>query len=89
MIKGMTESGFAYELEESVLDDYELLEDLCAIDKGENARIVAVTRKLLGDEQLSRLKEHLRDADTGRVPAKRMFEEFGEILSGVKAGKNS
>lgn len=35
MVKGITESGFEFELDEEILDDYELLESLCDIDNGD------------------------------------------------------
>mgnify|MGYP000668221215 CR=1 FL=1 len=36
MIKGTTKSGFNYTIQEGALDDYELLEELREIDKGEH-----------------------------------------------------
>lgn len=88
MIKGTTESGFDYTIKEEALDDYELLEELRKIDKGDTGQLVDVMEKILGTEQKEQLKEHVRD-ETGRVPMKRMFDEIGEILRGDRQGKNS
>lgn len=87
-MKGKTTSGFEYELDESALDDYELLEDLCELDEGNASKTISVFNRLLGKEQKDRLKEHLRSKN-GRVPASKMMNEMGEIFNSVKEGKNS
>lgn len=86
-MKGITSSGFEYNLDETALDDYELLEDLCELDNGNTARTISALNRLLGIEQKDRLKEHLRE-ENGRVPASKMMIEMGEIFNSVKAGKN-
>lgn len=87
-MKGKTKSGFEFCIEEEVLDDYELLEDLCAIDEGETNKIPKVAIRILGDEQVKRLKDHIR-GENGRVSALKMGEAIGEILTGCNEGKNS
>ena len=86
-MKGTTSSGFEYNLDETALDDYELLEDLCELDNGNTARTISALNRLLGTEQKDRLKEHLRE-ENGRGPASKMMIEMGEIFNSVKAGKN-
>ncbi len=88
MVRGITESGFEYELEDGVLDDYELLETLCAIDKGDYSNITTMVDTLLGTKQREALKAHLR-AETGRVSAKAVLKEVMEIFRNTKQGKNS
>lgn len=88
MIKGKTKRGFEFHIEEEVLDDYEILEDLCAIDEGEVNKIPKVAIKILGDEQIKKLKDHIR-GENGRVSALKMGEAIGEILTGCNEGKNS
>ena len=87
MKTGTTASGFAYSLDEDVMDDYELLEMFCEIDAGNNSLITKAAKQLLGEEQLSALKEHLRN-EKGKVPATKMVEEITQILSENKEGKN-
>lgn len=87
MMTGVTKRGFEYTLDEEALDDYELLEMLCEIDRGNNALITIAAAQLLGAEQLASLKEHLRN-EKGKVPASAMIEEITQILSGTKDGKN-
>ncbi len=88
MITGTTESGFEYKLDEESMDDYELLENLCAIDNGDSSKITASARQLLGEEQLKALKEHVRN-EKGRVSASKMINEITQILGGNRTGKNS
>nr|DAZ49578.1 MAG TPA: hypothetical protein [Caudoviricetes sp.] len=86
-MKGITSSGFEYNLDETALDDYELLEDLCELDNGNTARTISALNRLLGTEQKDQLKEHLRE-ENGRVPASKMMVEMAEIFNSVKEGKN-
>ena len=88
MIKGTTKSGFDYTVQEEALDDYELLEELREIYKGNTSLVVDAIEKIIGPEQKEQLKEHVRD-EAGRVSIKRMFDEIGEILRGNQEGKNS
>lgn len=87
MITGKTKSGFEFQLEDDALDDYELLEELCDIDNGEITKIPHVSVMLLGNDQMNALKEHIR-GENGRVSAKKMAGEIGEILTKSKEGKN-
>ncbi len=87
MIKGKTSSGFEFELDDDVLDDYELLENLQKVDEGEESRMVKVVDILLGEKQKERLKDHVR-TEKGRVSAKRLLEEVSEIFQSSNAGKN-
>lgn len=87
-MKSVTKSGFEFEIDDECLDDYELLEDLCEIDNGNNAKIVEVVDRILGKEQKDRLKDHLRGKN-GRVTATKMGEAIEEIMKATKAGKNS
>lgn len=86
MIKGKTESGFEFEVEEEVTDDYEFLELLCKVDNGEVNLIPKVADELLGIEQKKALMDHLRE--NGRVSAKKMGEAIGEIMTSFGQGKN-
>ena len=88
MIKGKTESGFEYKIEEEALDDYELLEDLAALDGGEVGKVFAVADRFMGKEQHVALKEHIRGKN-GRVSAKKMLNEITEIMKSNQTGKNS
>lgn len=87
MLRGKTESGFAYEIDEEVMDDYDFLEILCKIDDGDTALTVKMVDMLLGEKQKEELKKHLR-TENGRVSAKKMLAEVMEIFRATKEGKN-
>lgn len=87
MIEGKTDSGFVYSIEKKRLDNYELLEVITEVD--ENPTLIPKALKLLlGQEQASALKEHVRDKD-GIVPAEKMVEELGNIFQNQAQTKNS
>lgn len=87
MITGETNSGFKFEIEESALDDWELLSALSEVDDGNMKMITKIPEMLLGKEQAKALKEHLRN-EKGRVPASAMTAAIGEILNSSKELKN-
>lgn len=87
MITGTTSSGFAFELEDDVLDDYELLEVLHKVDNGEESYVVEMVDMLLGYEQKNRLKEHIKNTNR-RVSASKMMDEVAEIFNATQKGKN-
>ena len=80
MKSGITATGFEFEIEDEVLDDYELLEILTDIDAGDLTVVPKMVDMLLGNEQKKKLKEHVR-ATTGRVSTKAMMDEIALILS--------
>lgn len=87
MLTGKTKSGFEFEIDEEILDDYDFLELLCRIDEGESALVIKMVDRLLGAEQKEKLKNHVK-TETGRVSAKRLLEETMEIFNATKEGKN-
>lgn len=87
MIKGKTESGFSFEIEEEELDDIELLELLA--DVGTNPLLIPkIVAKILGPDQKKALYDHVRDKN-GRASTTKVSEEFAEILASTKQLKNS
>lgn len=77
-IKGKTQSGFAYEIEEARLNNYELLEAIGELE--DNPMVISkMVIMLLGKEQTNQLKDHLRDEE-GLVPVEKMTEEITEIF---------
>ena len=88
MITGKTESGFAFEIEDEALDDYELLEALILVDAGQKAKIFDVVNLLFGEAQQKALRDHVR-TPSGRVSAKRMAAETMEVFKACNQAKNS
>ena len=87
MKKGKTSTGFKYQLEENTFDDYELLEVLRQIDKGESGKIVDMVDIMFSEEQKEALKNHVRE-ENGKVPASKLIKEVMEIFHNEKEGKN-
>lgn len=82
MIKGKTKTGFKFEIQEEIANDYEFIENLSQID--EHPEIYPkILKSTLGEVQYEALKNHVRD-ETGKVPLDKITEEFGDILSNSK-----
>lgn len=86
MLKGKTNSGFEYEISDSTLNDYELLELFAEVDT-KPILIVKIVNKMLGIDGKKRLADHLRLED-GTVPIDKMTSEVMEIMKSGKT-KNS
>lgn len=88
MIKGKTQTGFEYELNEKVLNNYELVENIAEIEENPLA-ITTIVKQLLGKDGTERLKEHIRD-ENGIVTTDRMMKEIVDIFQNSgKETKNS
>ena len=66
MIKGKTESGFNFKIDEATFNDMELLELLVDADNGNYLAISKVLDIILGQDQKKKLYDHVRN-DNGRV----------------------
>ena len=88
MITAKTESGFSIELEESALDNMEVLDALSDLDEGNPLAMSRLVVKLLGKDGKKRLYDHLRTED-GRVPASAVESAIMELFQSTNAGKNS
>lgn len=86
MIEGKTKRGFDYILSDDVLDDWDLLESLTKLDKGDTSAIVDVSVRLLGEEQYQMMKDFLRK--NGKLKASDFVQEISEILVSSKETKN-
>lgn len=76
-----TKSGFEIDLDESVLDNMELVDALA--EASENDIFVSkIINILLGKDGKKRLYEHLRNKK-GVVPASKVAEEIDEIFKAL------
>ena len=79
VVKGKTKTGFEFELDTELIDDYEVLEMYEDIkDTGLGAR--KLLTRLIGEDGYNRLKEHCRKKD-GTISAKRIGHEMNDIIS--------
>lgn len=86
MIKGITKSGFKFEISDRALDDYELLELMADVDS--NPLLVPkVYEKLLGKKQKENLIEFLKKKD-GYASTEKMSKILEEILKSNQKVKN-
>lgn len=91
-VKGVTSTGFQYEVEIARIDNMEFIERIADMaEMEENGEEIAATIKLmqdvLGKEQKKRLYDHVR-TEEGNVPILAVSKEFEEILqaAGAKIG---
>ena len=84
IMEGKTKSGFKYRVDEDVNDDMELLEGFISLDNGDMTSLPKCIISLLGEDQKKALYDHCRSKKTGRVSAKQVMAEVGEILNGVR-----
>lgn len=88
MITAKTKSGFEIELEESSLDNMELVDTLDEMNEGNPLAISRLVPLLLGKEGKKKLYDHLRTPE-GRVPVVAFGAAIGELIRSFSAGKNS
>lgn len=81
VITGKTKTGFEYEIDKKILNDYELLEEIDNIGKNPLI-IIRLLKRLLKEEQLEKLKEHIRNEE-GIVPIDKMEKELEDIFNGI------
>ena len=87
MIKGITSTGFKFEIEDDVLDDWNILKYLKKIDEGEIEYIIDVVPLLLVKEQEEKLEKHSKELE-GRIRMTSMAKEISEIMESGKDLKN-
>lgn len=86
MIKGKTETGFEFKIEDEVLNDYELLELFAEVD--ENPLLVPkLVKIILGEEQKNKLIEHVR-GENGKAAVDKIAMELQNILTSGTETKN-
>ena len=77
-IRGVTSTGFAFEITKERLENYELLEAIAEVDTNP-AVLPKVVKLMLGDKSED-LKNHVRAAE-GIVPLDKIGNEIREIFT--------
>ncbi|MBS4769665.1 hypothetical protein KG090_00620 [Carnobacteriaceae bacterium zg-ZUI240] len=77
-MKGVTSSGFQFEIDSQNLNNYELLESIVDMED-EPTLIIKVLRLLLGKEGAKNLKEHVREKN-GFVDMSKVMSEVEDIF---------
>jgi hypothetical protein len=80
----VTVRGEEWKVGKEVLDDFELLDDLNALDQRDDAtRMPSVLRRFLGDEQWTKAMNLLRDKETGRVKIETGSEFVWDLVAAL------
>ena len=80
-----TASGFTVEINETALNDIELLEAFQGMDNGDIMQVTFVVSKLFPGKK-KELYDHLRKED-GTVPITDVAKEVADIIGALKDGK--
>ena len=92
-MKVTTKSGFKFEIDERVIEDYRMIEALKKADNTDDPGemlngTVEVVNLVFGADK-ARLMEHIKGQNDGFVPTSAMREELDSVFARVKALKNS
>lgn len=85
MIKGKTKSGFKYEIDEKILNDYRFFELISEIDD-KPYKAPKLVETMLGKEQKDKLLAHVEK--DGHVDSKDVMKEIEDIFTNTKELKN-
>lgn len=92
MIKGKTKTGFKFEIDERLAEDWRLLEAITLADsRNVTERVKGTTTvvdMLLGKNK-NQLMEHIMKLHDGYVPTTALTDELASMLSSIKELKNS
>lgn len=77
-----TSTKFVCEIDDDIMDDWELLDAYADVFSGKPFANAKIPHFLFSDKDLSALKAHCRK-ENGRVSAKAMDSEVGEIVKQV------
>lgn len=75
--------GFVLSIDETALDDMELIDELVSMSDGDSSSRTRVYNRIFGDSKKD-LYNHLRN-DKGRVPVGKVDEAFIEVISQLNA----
>lgn len=85
--KGVTASGFEFEIDDAVINDMELIDAIAESMDDNPLAFSRVCAKLLGSEQRKKLYDHVRE--NGRVPLEKISTEITDIFNSFgDNGKN-
>ena len=82
-----TKSGFTAEIDQTAVDDIELLEDLSRIDQGDLLAVSSALKRLLGEKQKKALYDFCRDPETGRSSITKVSAIMMELFTSEELKK--
>lgn len=88
IIKGKTSTGFEYEINKEVVDDWNFIERLARLEQNQSvSETIDIIVTMIGREGYENLKKHCQK-DSGRIPIKRLMNEYYEIMEKNDLAKN-
>lgn len=87
MVEGKTQSGFEFQINEKIFNDWDFITLADSLHNGQATmkEINELFVMLLGADGFKALKEHIRKKNDGIVDAVAMKDAFTEIVSSTKA----
>lgn len=79
MVKGKTESGFEFEIDEQAVNDMRVIDAMVEVEEGNLGGVSRLISLLFTKEQKKAFYDHLR-LENGRVPLDTASKEIFEIL---------
>lgn len=79
MIKGVTESGFEFEIDEQVINDMRVIDAMVAVEDKNLGGISRLISLIFTADQKKAFYDHLAD-ENGRVPLDKASKEIFEII---------
>ena len=84
MITGKTKAGFEYQIHDDVLDDFEVLELVGAVDESITALPKLLTA-VFGADQKKAYNEHMRNPKTGRISTQAVLEDIENMFEDLNS----
>ena len=91
MISGKKKTGFAFNVDSRVRNDWRVLRaiaDIQSKDKSTQAKAVVQLIQLIIGEREEELLQHIAENNDGFVPAEVVYAEISDILGQIPAIKN-
>lgn len=87
-----TKSGFEYQVDPRILTDWRFTMAVAKTQNGKDMEKLAgleeMATLLLGDEQYSKMMQHISERNQGFVPADKVIAEMTDIMEASKETKN-
>ncbi|MCQ2087969.1 MAG: hypothetical protein MJZ37_07935 [Bacilli bacterium] len=91
MVKGKTKTGFEFEVDERIKNDWRVVHAIADIQSKDESIIVPAMVKLIKliiNNQEEALMEHIANNNEGFVPTNALYAEISDILTQIPAIKN-
>lgn len=79
----VTYRGVTVDIDAEAFDDFELLDEIAAVEEGKGNRLPALLRRFVGEDQFRTVLDGLRDEKTGRVTVEAGAEFLSEVIQAV------